>query len=250
MTVKKLRMSIKSIQLYYDGDNFVDEGEQGRAPFNESKHLDNIVEATLEYPRSGAALVSTTKQMDLPSRTTVTPNLSDFWESGLFKETVDSETRFKLAVSDRDKRSRFGIWLRNILGVVLNTSVDPKVKAITNVFAGAVAGDLQTRLVNGVKGSQENHSVTALCASKGIHIELENNIVKAFSVDEAGTHQNALIADDTIMVELFSSQDFEKVVSHQTRVGSRIRRPVTEIEFEKGEKLGEALIKIEVIDIV
>ena len=244
MSQKNIRMIIEQIKLDYDGDEFVDEGTAGRAPYSDKKKFDNILEASLEYPRSGAALVTTAKMMDLPSRTLVTPNVNDFWESGLFKEDVDTEARFKVRISDKDSVSKVGNWFRKIFSAIFNTAIGGKVKGITNLFQGAVASDLQSSLVASLKGDQKNERVAALCTSKDINIELDGDELSAFYMVDG--ERVDVLDGNRLILELFAAKNMTRVVSRVEVAGSKIKRKETETVFSRNEKIGEMKILLQV----
>lgn len=196
----------------------------------------------LEYPRSGTPAITTMKMMDLPSRRRVELDTSDFWESGLFKELIDTETRLTVTISDRDAVSRFGKWIRRILSLMFKASISPKVSGTTNIFQGAVASDLQTKLIAGVAGSDADAMVTELCASRPIHLEIHSNGVSAY-IKKGGSRVSVLTGNE-LSVDLFASATFNQVVGHETNPGTNIRRAVKETRFRKGDKLGIAKIVI------
>lgn len=65
--------------------------------------------------------------------------MANFWNRGLFKETVTDETRLRIHVTDRDTKSRFLIGLRKILSVLLGVGLTKAAKGISDVYLGAVA---------------------------------------------------------------------------------------------------------------
>lgn len=248
MSTKTVRFLLSEIELYYDGDTFVDQGKTGRAPYSaahrkDKNKFDNIVEARIEYPRSGAASVTTTKMLDLPSRSRVFLNTTDFWESGLFKEDIDSETRLKLIVSDRDSVSGFARWFRRVTSAMFKLSIGNKVKAITNVFQGAVATDLQSRIETGLKGDQKDAGITVLCQSKDIFIELHPNGFDAYIMK--GNSRVSIKNGNELTIDLLAASTIRRPVGKKTSApGSKIKKQKHIVEFKKNQKVGEAKIAL------
>lgn len=245
MTTKNIRFLLKEIELYYDGDKFVAEGKKGRKPHDKTSKkkdaIDNLVEASLEYPRSGIPIVTTTKMMDLPSRTRVSLNSENFWESGLFKEDVDTETRFTLAISDKDSISKVGLWFRRILSIMFG-SVTSGVSSISSVFYGAVASDLQSKLKKGLAGDQKKDSIVSLAESKKIHIELKPERVVAYFLK--GKTKHSVISGNEITIDLVASRTIGEYKKIKNPGSKHIRKGEAIFEFKKGQKIGEAVIKI------
>ncbi|MEM7431651.1 MAG: hypothetical protein AAF351_06890 [Pseudomonadota bacterium] len=247
MPTKTVRFLLSEIELYYDGDKFVDEGKPGRKPYSakyvkDPKKFDNLLEARLEYPRSGAPVVTTTKLMDLPSRRRIQLNTADFWEAGLFKEDVDSETRFRMTVSDRDSVSGFARWFRKILSGMFKLAVGSKVKAISNVFQGAVATDLQSRIEGGLTGDQKDSGITVLCTCKDVHIELTANGFDAYIMK--GKRRIDVKEGSGFTVDLLAASTVKKTVRKERRSGSNIPKKVQEVVFRKNQKMGEAKVTV------
>ena len=245
MPTKNIRFLLKEIEIYYDGDDFVPEGKTGRMPYSnrykaDKKKFDNIVEARLEYPRSGVALVTTTKMMDLPSRRLVKLDTADFWESGLFKEDIDSETRLKLTVSDRDSVGLFGRWFRKMLGSIFKSTTSGKVSAISNLFQGAVASDLQSRFIDGLKGPQQDTAINALCASKDINLEFKPTGVEAYY--QRGKSKVNVLSGNEIAIDLYATAPVTIVVGRRRVPGRRTKQAIREVKFRKNQRLGVARV--------
>jgi hypothetical protein len=240
MTTKNIRFLLKEIEVYYDGDEYANARNKKTA---KERTKDNLVEASLEYPRSGAPVVTSIKTMDLQSKVKKSVVTSDFWASGFFKEDVDSETRFRLSVSDKDEVSGFNRWFRRIFSLMFSTATGGGVKGISNLFQGAVASDLQSKLVDGIKGSQPDSTIKLLCSSEAIHIEVKESGITAYTLKGA-TKTQLLNEKNEFVVELKAAKDFVKK-KRAKRVGPKAEKTREEIlMFEKGQKLGEATILI------
>jgi len=238
MSIQNIRFLLKEIQVYYDGDFFAGTKDK-KQPKKNLK--DNLLEASLEYPRSGVPIVTTAKMLDLQSKVVHKANLKDFWDSGLFKEDIDGETRFKLSVSDKDEISQFSRWFRRIFSIMFSTATGSGVKAISNLFQGAVASDLQSKFKDGIKGEQKDSSIKLLCSSDPIHIELSDKGIAAFTL--TGKKKASVLNEKGEMViELKAVKDFVKKMRPKKKRGSVVRTREEVLMFEKGDKLGEATI--------
>lgn len=256
MALIHTRMNISEIELYYDGDQFVTKDTAGRAVDEDA--ADNILEFALKYPRSGVAVVSTTKIMDLPSRTKVTPDAESFWSSGIFKEDIDGETIFSMSVSDKDMQGKFTNFLRRICCSMFGTLVSGKLGAITNVFQGAVLGDLQGRMADGIRGSQEDNTITPLCASRDIYLDFNaKGLAAAYYIDDKHNKVSVLLTAGSkaaFAIDLLASCDLADKRAGQNRGGydARTRRWVREsaagssVVFKKNDTLGRAVIQVQV----
>jgi hypothetical protein len=240
MPTKNIRFLLKEIEVYYDGDNFASSSKKKQTKDNAK---DNLVEASLEYPRSGAPVVTSIKAMDLQSKVKATVKTSDFWASGFFKEDVDTETRFRLSVSDKDEVSGLSRWFRRVFSLMFSTATGAGVKGISNLFQGAVASDLQTKLVAGIKGSQSDSTVKLLCASEAIHVEVKEDGIAVFT--QKGTKKTQLLNEKgEFVVELKAAKDFVKTKPAK-RVGpKKVNKREQIVMFEKGKKMGEATFLI------
>lgn len=203
MKRKFVRIYLDEIQVLYNGDEVVNSGSQTRQPNEDDEDaLDNSILASMEYPRSGVSLVSTLKTMDLPSRYPYNLSNKSIWVRGLFKEEIQDETILSIVVSDKDKRSAFTRWFSNIFGVVLNAYLGKAAAGISNIYAGAVAGDLQSNIVKGVKGSDDKSITQAIATTGDVFMTLEDNGIRfALKHDDDGVVYQP---NDEIKLELKS----------------------------------------------
>ncbi|HEU4617661.1 MAG TPA: hypothetical protein VFV10_06440 [Gammaproteobacteria bacterium] len=177
-----LRIALESVRVQYNGDERVEAGAPPRGPSRggrSEEDEDNVLVASLEYPRSGAPQVTSTKSLDLPSGYDYRFDPADFWESGLFKEEVYGETKLTLVVSDRDKRSKIFRWFRKIFGGALSSYLSPMVNGISNVFLGSVASDLQGRMKEAVDPGDDKFRSTPIATTGPIFIQLTDEGIDA-----------------------------------------------------------------------
>ena len=183
--------------------------------------------------------------MDLPSRTNVTLDIDDFWTSGLFKEDVDSETKFVLLVSDRDSNKGLFSWLGKIAASMFSTVIGGRVKQITNLFQGAVASELQGRLDAGLKDAKsDDPKVQSLGKSIEIIIELTPNGFDAYY--KSGRRRVSVTTQNRIEIDLYASKSFgvRRSPTAAERRRSATARGRMDIKFRKGSKIGKAVVLV------
>jgi hypothetical protein len=244
MALSNLRFMLQEIELFYDGDEVLKPGQAPRVPDpQDDKSKDNIVEACLTYPRSGVPVVTSCKTLALPSGYRVKLDADNFWEAGLFKEDVDGETQFELSVSDKDPRSKLGNYFRSIFSTVFNTALGGRIGSITNLFQGAVASDMQDRLVSCIKGEQKDNALQLLCKSPCVHLHVNKGVATAYYVDDKGQRVNVLNGN-VMTLDLLAVTDLTRKTGSAATPGSNIRQTTTETLYKKGQPLGEAKIRL------
>jgi hypothetical protein len=129
-----LRLSLKSVTVESNGDV-----PEDKNPEAASKDKNNVLVASLRYPRSGAPSVASTMKMNLESGVTLAFDTSNFWESGLFKEEVDGETVLKLQVLDRDVPGKLTKLFATLFGTIFKAGLGVLTGGISNAIVGAVA---------------------------------------------------------------------------------------------------------------
>lgn len=218
MIKKLLKIYLKSIKVEKNGDlPFESHPTEG----DEEKN--NAVIATLVYPRSGAAAVTSAKYVDMNNDKELVLNTADFWESGLFKEEVQDETILKIQVADRDKISKFVKFLTMFTKTLMGAGFGAVTGGITNVFLGAVVN----MALNEYKQS--------LNIDKDEHIDI-------IGVAETKIELNDM--KETIIMDLKAPKKIEKAYSRFISPESNrvIREKVTILE--KGQSNGRIELKI------
>lgn len=131
-----LRVNIEKIWVKSNGDL----PKKENADEDDKKaQKNNAIVATMVYPRSGAPNVISTKMVDLQNNKVKNFDLEDFWDSGLFKEEVDGETKLRIQVTDRDKISKFDKVFTTIFSALMGAGLGAVTGGISNVFLGAIA---------------------------------------------------------------------------------------------------------------
>ncbi len=98
----------------------------------------NVLMATLVYPRSGAPNVVSTKAIDLKDDQVYAPK--GYWKKLLFKEEIQDRSVLKIEVLDRDEVSKVAKFFVAIFNTILSTVLGGLVKgAISHEVVGAVA---------------------------------------------------------------------------------------------------------------
>jgi hypothetical protein len=126
-----LRLSIHTIQVKSNGD--VPEDQLPKDGTN------NLLVATLRYPRSGAPSIVSTFPLNLQDNVLQSFDVADFFTSGVFKEEIDTETILKIQVMDRAQPSTFTKVVAALAGAILGAELGGIVGGISNAIVGAVA---------------------------------------------------------------------------------------------------------------
>lgn len=99
----------------------------------------NALLATLEYPRSGAPSVLSTRLFDLADNTPVTFEDDTFWTRGLFKEEIQGSSRLKIVITDRDETSKIQLFFTKFVAALMGAALGTATGGIGNALLGAVA---------------------------------------------------------------------------------------------------------------
>ena len=126
-----MRVTIESIELFSNGDV---PGQS--APSGGEKR--NAVIASLTYPRSGAPAVTSAQQFNLPEKILFSPDQTDFFACGLFKEEVQDETILEIKVTDTDRSGKIEQFVVRLLSLLGGAALGAATEGLTT-FLGAIA---------------------------------------------------------------------------------------------------------------
>lgn len=135
MARKLLRILVKSIRVTTNGDV----AEDQKPPAADPEERNNVILATLVYPRGGAPTVVSSLAVNLEDNKTTDFGALGVWDRLLFKEEVESETVLKIQLLDRDRTSKWTRFVALFFGTVLGTALQGVVGGIGNKIVGAVA---------------------------------------------------------------------------------------------------------------
>ena len=152
-----VRISLQEVLVLYNGDP-----EPTKRNPEAEEPTNNLVVATLKYPRSGAFQVVSAKLMDLESKKPKTFKEVGFWAGGLFKEEVDGETVLSIDVVDRDKRGWFVRAFRPLLAAGLVGRLSPLAAGVSNAFLGGIAGALVETTGEAIRGGDKDYRQTVI----------------------------------------------------------------------------------------
>lgn len=128
MSATPVRIYIESIEVKSNGD----------LPNEQAREKENALIAELIYPRAGVSSVVTTKKLALESEKKMEFDPDDFWEAGLFKETIDGEAILKITLTDRDQPSTFDRIFSKLFATVFGAGIGAVTAGVSNVIMGAV----------------------------------------------------------------------------------------------------------------
>jgi len=132
MSKRLLRVTIESIEVFSNGDV---PGQH--PPPGEEKR--NAVVASLTYPRSGAPSITSAQQFNIPAGIAFSPDQSDFFACGLFKEEVQDETILQIKVTDTVRSAKAERFVLNVLSMLAGSALGAATEGLTT-FLGAIAG--------------------------------------------------------------------------------------------------------------
>ena len=142
MARRLLWVTIENIELFSNG-------EVPGAKLAAGEEKRNAVIASLTYPRSGAPSVVSALQFTVPEKTAFTPDQTDFFASGLFKEEVQEETLLQIKVTDTDQASKVGIFVLTLLTSLAGAALGTATGGISKVLGAVVTAGVD-RVQNGI----------------------------------------------------------------------------------------------------
>lgn len=151
MSKKLLTVKVESLKLAYTG--LLPGEHPSPNPGNPNKK--NALTATLLYPRSGAPTVASLMQFDLTPNVAATPNLDDFFDSGLFKEEVLDETILELEIVERDTSTVFEKALLQVFATLFGAAIGVATGGLSKIL-GAITGLASSTITDSLKKSGDD----------------------------------------------------------------------------------------------
>ena len=200
---------------------------------------DNTIVAALSYPRSGTSQLVSTRPADIPGNNEPVGmgDPDDFLASGLFKEEVQGEAILQVRVADRDRRSRFSIFLRRALSAIFSAVTKDAIGDISEVVLSTTAGELSKDIAKAVTGSSDKERVEQVAASKKVKLRIRGGAggptVEVDGGDDDITYENG---------ELTLTLRAPKDLITAEKVTSKNKKSVT--TMEKGEENGKIKLRL------
>ncbi len=229
-----LRATIREIRVEYNGTD-----SPGTAATDDEHEQHNVVVAVLAYPRSGAAMVTSLRELNLPSGDTFDDFGPEptFFDNGLFKEVVQGETALRINISDRERRNAFVRFVRRALGGGLGVLL----RGNSGRMLGGMVGNLTKALSDAIEGSDQRiRNLTVANSERAqIFIDPEGRITV-----KSGTSQEAIrFSDGLLRLELTAPRTFSQTVVDPTRSGSR-PHATERVIVERGAPNGHVLLEL------
>lgn len=135
---------------------------------------DNVIAASLVYPRSGASQLLVARAANLQSGEKPWPAKAkdSLYDRVLFKEEIQGETRLVVAISDKDPKSGIVRFFRGVASALFATLTGGAVGSLSGVVAAATAGQLQSFIGTEIKGGSKKERVTVIARSAEVDLEI------------------------------------------------------------------------------
>lgn len=223
-----LRATIREVRVEYNGTD-----TPGTPPPDHEHEQRNVVVAVLAYPRSGAAVVTSLRELNLPSGEAFTDfgDAPTFFDNGLFKEVVQGETALRVNISDRERRNAFVRFVRRALGGGLGALL----RGRSGRMLGGMVGNLTKALSDAIEGSDQRIRNLTVANSERAQIFIDSDgriTVKAGSRDDAIRFE-----DGVLRLALTAPRTFSQTVVDESRSGSR-PRATERVIIERGAPNG------------
>jgi len=234
-----LRATIHEVHVEYNGADL-----PGTTPPDSEDEQWNVVVAVLAYPRSGAAVVTSLRELNLSSGTTFSNFGADpsFFDNGLFKEVVQGETALRINVSDRDRRNTLVRFVRRALGGGLGALL----RGESGRMLGGMVGHLTQALSHAIEGNESRIGNLTVGNTERAHIAIDaaGNI----TVPNAGGEENAAIQFENglLRLSLKAPRTFTHTVLDRTRSSHRPRTRERVI-VTRGEPNGQITLALETL---
>lgn len=234
-----LRATIREVRVEYNGTDL-----PGTLPPEEGDDHWNVIVAVLAYPRSGAAVVTSLRELNLPSASSFDDfgENPTFFDNGLFKEVVQGETALRINVSDRERRNALVRFVRRALGGGLGALL----RGNRGRMLGGMVGNLTKALSDAIEGSDVRirNLTVGNTARAQIFIAADGTI----SVPNAGASDEGsiLFSDGLLRLELIAPRDFSHTILDAEHRGGRPRTKENLI-VARGQSNGHVVLKLEAL---
>jgi len=232
-----LRATIQEIRVEYNGTD-----NPGTMPSDDEHEHRNVVVAVLAYPRSGATVVTSLRELNLPSGSTFDDFGADptFFDNGLFKEVVQGETALRINISDRERRNAFVRFVRRALGGGLGALL----RGSSGRMLGGMVGNLTKALSDAIEGSEQRIRNLTVANSERAQIFLDS--AGAITVKSGSSNEAIRYGDGLLRLELSAPRTFSRTVVDPTRTGSR-PHATEDVIVGRGEPNGYVVLKLETL---
>lgn len=229
-----LRATIREVRVEYNGTD-----SPGTTPPDEEYEHHNVVVAVLAYPRSGATVVTSLRELNLPSGNTF-DNFGPeptFFDNGLFKEVVQGETALRINISDRERRNAFVRFVRRALGGGLGALL----RGNSGRMLGGMVGNLTKALSDAIEGSDQRIRNLTVANSERAQIFLDP---EGLITVKSGSSRDAIrFSDGLLRLELTAPRTFSQTVVDSKRSGSR-PHATERVIVERGQPNGHIVLEL------
>jgi len=233
-----LRATLREVRVEYNGTD-----TPGTVPSEDETDFWNVLVAVLAYPRSGAAVVTSLRELNLPSGSTF--DFGDdptFFDNGLFKEVVQGETALRINVSDREHRNALVRFGRRALGGGLGALL----RGRSGRMLGGMVGNLTKALSDAIEGSDQRIRNLTIGNTERAQIFIDSSGEISVPNAEAGEESPVRFADGLLHLTLTAPRTFSHTVLDTTRTGSR-PHAMEQVIVERGKPNGHIVLALEAL---
>ncbi|MEZ5332060.1 MAG: hypothetical protein R2991_08385 [Thermoanaerobaculia bacterium] len=239
MSERLLRATIREIKVEYNGADAVGTKQSRRKSASR-----NVVVAVLAYPRSGTAVVTSLKELDLPSGEVFSDfgKRPSFWDNGLFKEVVQGETALKISVSDRNRHNPIVRFLDRSMGGGLGVLF----RGRTGGMLGGLVGNLTKALSDSIADSEQKVRNLTVATTDRAQIVIDES--GELSVHNAGKSEDAPVhfEDGRLRLAFRAPRRFTHTVLDRTR-GARAPKATEVSLLEEGDLNGYVVLDLALV---
>lgn len=164
---------------------------QSTTPFKRSRRLrelaqanealmslaaDNTVQATLEYPRSGESKVVAFRTLALGDGETEGKEFEEgnpaFFDSILFKEEVQGETRLQIEIQDKDPKNPVLRFLRGLAVTLFGNLAKGLLEGISHVVPASAGAQVSESVKSAIKPEKGDEKVHVIAQSERVNIQV------------------------------------------------------------------------------
>lgn len=158
---------------------------------------DNVLQATLDFPRSGERSVTAFRAMALGDGQGNGKNFGpnpDFFKSVLFKEEIQGETELQVQVQDTDPRNPVLSFLRSVAATLFGNIAGGLVDGISHVVPSSAASVVSDRIKGGISPGDKKVKVHVIGESEKVRIQIDQaGNLQVSQLGPQDTFQNGIL---------------------------------------------------------
>lgn len=158
---------------------------------------DNVVVATLRFPRSGESAVTATRKLALgdgQANGKDFGNDPEFFSSVLFKEEIQGEAQLEVQILDRDPKNPVLRFLRGLASTVFGKLFGGLTEGISHVVSSSAAGEVSDLVKSAIKADSDTEKVHGIAESAKVTLGINPAGALAVTSSNANdTYNNGIL---------------------------------------------------------